>query len=92
MRIAPLAIGAGKSDHDVTVLARNVQNDLVATEPHCAAAFALHLDPLGVRGLPGLGTVVRFVTYRGVTEADVRTAAEAVEKVVAAKPWAAAAV
>ena len=56
------------------------------------ATFARHLQALGVRGLPGLGTVVRFVTYRGITEADVVAAAEAVEKVVAAKPWAAAAV
>ncbi len=54
-----------------------------------AATFARHLDALGVRGLPGLGTIVRFVTYRGITEADVATAAQAVEAVVAAQPWAA---
>ena len=47
-----------------------------------AATFARHLDALGVRGLPGLGTVVRFVTYRGISEADVITAAEAVEAVL----------
>jgi len=52
-----------------------------------AATFARHLDALGVRGLPGLGTIVRFVTYRGIGEADVRAAADAVEKVVAARPW-----
>jgi threonine aldolase len=57
-----------------------------------AATFARHLDALGVRGLPGLGTVVRFVTYRGISERDVIAAAEAVEKVVAARPWGAAAV
>jgi threonine aldolase len=57
-----------------------------------AATFAGHLDAQGVRGLPGLGTVVRFVTYRGITEADVRTAADAVERMVAASPWSAAAV
>jgi threonine aldolase len=57
-----------------------------------AATFARHLDAFGVRGLPGLGTIVRFVTYRGVSEADVRAAAEAVEKVVAARPWTAATV
>lgn len=57
-----------------------------------AATFARHLDAFGVRGLPGLGTVIRFVTYRGITEHDVVAAAEAVEKVVASRPWGAAAV
>jgi threonine aldolase len=52
-----------------------------------AATFARHLDALGVRGLPGMGTVVRFVTYRGITEADALKAAEAVETVVEARPW-----
>ncbi len=55
-----------------------------------AATFARHLDALGVRGLPGLGTIVRFVMYRGISEADVIAAAEAVKQVVAARPWAAA--
>jgi threonine aldolase len=55
-----------------------------------AATFAGHLDALGVRGLPGLGTIVRFVTYRGITEADVLMAAEAVEMIAAARPWGAA--
>jgi threonine aldolase len=54
-----------------------------------AATFARHLDALGVRGLPGLGTIVRFVTYRGIAEADVLLAAEAVEMMVAARPWSA---
>ncbi len=57
-----------------------------------AATFARHLDALGVRGLPGLGTVVRFVTYRGISRGDVLKAAEAVEAVVAARPWEGAAV
>jgi threonine aldolase len=57
-----------------------------------AATFARHLDALGVRGLPGPGTIVRFVTYRGISEADVRAAADAVEQVVAARSWGAQAV
>jgi len=55
-----------------------------------AATLARHLDALDVRGLPGLGTIVRFVTYRGISEEDIVRAAEAVESVVAARPWAAA--
>jgi hypothetical protein len=34
-----------------------------------------------------MGTVVRFVTYRGITEQDVVDAASAVEMMVAARPW-----
>jgi hypothetical protein len=51
------------------------------------ATFTRQLDALGVRGLAGMGTVVRFVTYRGITEQDVVDAASAVEMMVAARPW-----
>jgi len=34
-----------------------------------------------------MGTNVRFVTYRGVSRADVETAAGAVAALVAAQPW-----
>ncbi len=57
-----------------------------------AVTFARHLDALGVRGLPGLGTIVRFVTYRGITEEDIITAAGAVERIVTERPWGSAAV
>jgi threonine aldolase len=74
---------------DLETVQSNMVNADVADLGIDAATFARHLDALGVRGLPGLGTVVRFVTYRGITEADVLKAAEAVEAVVAARPWAA---
>lgn len=51
------------------------------------ATFTRHLDALGVRGLAGMGTIVRFVTYRGITDEDVLDAARAVEALVAARPW-----
>ena len=53
-----------------------------------AATFARHLDSTGVRGLPGMGTTIRFVTYRGITRADVDRAAAAIRQIVAEAPWA----
>ena len=53
-----------------------------------AATFASHLDKKMVRGLPGMGCVVRFVTYRNISEEDVRQAIADVGKLVAEKPWA----
>jgi threonine aldolase len=53
-----------------------------------AATFASHLDPLGVRGLPGLGSVVRFVTYRGITRDDIERSLEVIKGLVEAEPWA----
>ncbi len=52
-----------------------------------AATFARHLDAKQVRGLPGLGTVVRFVTYRGITASDIQDALEAIRELVAEKLW-----
>ena len=52
-----------------------------------AATFAHHLNEKGVRGLPGLGTVVRFVTYRGITEAGIEKAVAAVREVASVRPW-----
>jgi hypothetical protein len=43
-----------------------------------------------VRGLPGMGSVVRFVTYRGITRADIERAIDAVRLTVAARQWAGA--
>ena len=54
-----------------------------------AATFAAHLREQDVRGLPGMGSVVRFVTYRGITRPDIERAIEAVSKTAAARPWAA---
>ncbi|MFC1574625.1 threonine aldolase family protein [Gemmatimonadota bacterium] len=53
-----------------------------------AATFATHLDELGVRGLPGMGFVVRFVTYRGITSGNIDAAITAVGDLVTDKPWA----
>ena len=55
-----------------------------------AATFATHLREQGVRGLPGMGSVVRFVTYRGITRPDIERAIDAVRSTVTAQPWAAA--
>ena len=52
-----------------------------------AATFAAQLRERGVRGLPGMGTNVRFVTYRGISRADIETAADAIGALVAAHPW-----
>jgi len=49
-----------------------------------AAAFASHLEQKGVRALPGLGSVVRFVTYRGITAPDIQQTLQAVEEMLAA--------
>ena len=56
-----------------------------------AVTFAAHLEGEGVRGLPGLGTVVRFVTYRSITRAHIEEAVGAVRRMVSRRPWAAAA-
>lgn len=53
------------------------------------ATFAKHLHARGVRGLPDLGTGIRFVTYRGITREDVERAVEIIRETVAARPWAA---
>jgi len=52
-----------------------------------ASTFATHLDKTGVRGLPGLGSVVRFVTYRGITRGAIEEAVEAVRDLAAIRPW-----
>jgi threonine aldolase len=52
-----------------------------------AASFASHLDPRGVRGLPGLGDVVRFVTYRGISREDIQRSLEVIGELVADAPW-----
>ncbi len=56
-----------------------------------AAAFAQFLSERGVRGLPGLGTIIRFVTYRGITREDVTEAAAVIRQLVLDRPWSAAA-
>jgi len=53
-----------------------------------AATFASHLDPLGVRGLPGMGTVVRFVTYRNISREDIQRSLSVISDLVDTRPWA----
>jgi threonine aldolase len=53
-----------------------------------AAVFVRHLEMAGVRGLPGMSTVVRFVTYRGIRRADIEQAAGIIRATAAQKPWA----
>jgi threonine aldolase len=61
----------------------NIVNVDVAGLGVDAAAFAQQLDARGVRCLAGMGTIVRFVTYRGITRADVDQAADIVRRMVA---------
>lgn len=72
---------------DLDSVQSNIINLEVAGLGIDAATFARHLDRKQVRGLPGLGTVVRFVTYRGITRSDIQEALEAVLELVGEKPW-----
>jgi len=72
---------------DLESVESNMVNVNVSALGIDAATFARALDGLGVRGLPGMGTVVRFVTYRGITREDVETAAAAIGRVVAERSW-----
>jgi threonine aldolase len=69
----------------------SVQTDIVNVDVRnlCrdAATFARHLDARGVRGLPGMGTVIRFVTYRNITRDDVERAAGVIRELVQERPW-----
>jgi threonine aldolase len=52
------------------------------------ATFAKHLAARGVRGLPDMGTGIRFVTYRNITAEDIERAIPIIADTVAARPWA----
>ena len=69
----------------------SVQTDIVNVDVKdlCgdAATFARHLDARGVRGLPGAGTIIRFVTYRNITRADVERAAIVIRDLAVERPW-----
>jgi threonine aldolase len=72
---------------DLSTVQSNIVNVDVAGLGIDAATFAKHLRESNVRGLPGMGTNVRFVTYRGISRVDVEAAADAVAALVAAQPW-----
>jgi len=73
---------------DLHAVQSNIVNLDVAGLGIDAGTFTGHLRARDVRGLPGMGTIVRFVTYRGITRQDVERAAIAVREAVAARPWA----
>jgi threonine aldolase len=72
---------------DLATVQSNMVNVDVSALGIDAVGFAQYLEAAGVRGLPGMGTTVRFVTYRGVTRDDIEQAIGAVREVVAARPW-----
>jgi threonine aldolase len=72
---------------DLATVQSNIVNVDVQALGITAAAFAERLDPLGVRGLPGMGSIIRFVTYRGISRSDVERAAAVVRGLVSARPW-----
>ncbi len=69
---------------DLATVQSNIVNVDVNGLGMNAAAFAKQLDAQGVRGLPGMGTTIRFVTYRGIVRADIDKAIGAVRMVAAA--------
>ncbi|MFH1763529.1 MAG: GntG family PLP-dependent aldolase [Gemmatimonadota bacterium] len=72
---------------DLESVQSNIVNLDVAALGIDAVTFATHLDPLGVRGLPGMGTVVRFVTYRNISREDVQRSVSVISEMVEARPW-----
>ena len=72
---------------DLATVQTNIVNVDVKGLGTTAATFGKHLEARGVRGLPGPATVIRFVTYRGVTRADAERAAAVVSGLAADGPW-----
>jgi threonine aldolase len=73
---------------DLASVQSNIINVDVAGLGMNAATFASYLDPLGIRGLPGMGNVVRFVTYRNISPDDITRSLEVIGEMIQAKPWA----
>jgi len=74
---------------DLKTVQSNIINLDVAGLGIDAGTFAAHLDPLGVRGLPGMGNVVRFVTYRNISRGNIEQALSVIQGLVDARPWSA---
>jgi threonine aldolase len=72
---------------DLATVQTNIVNLDVSALGVDAATFASHLMARGVRGLPGMGANVRFVTYRGISRADIEQAVAAITSVAADHPW-----
>jgi threonine aldolase len=89
-RILGTNLAAIKGLHvDLETVQTNIVNVDVSELGIDASTFARHLDQRGVRGLPGSGSVIRFVTYRGITQSAIETAKDAIRGMVAEAPWAA---
>ena len=73
---------------DLGTVQSNIVNLDVSPLGIDAATFAAHLDPMGIRGLPGLGSIVRFVTYRGIDRSHIGQAISTISEMVALRPWA----
>src|SRR6202012_6165301 len=54
MRMAGAAAGADKPNHDAFAFAGDVEDDLMALQPHRAAALALHQPAVHLAGNPSL--------------------------------------
>jgi len=69
----------------------SVQTDIVNVDVKGlgidGATFSQHLLDMGVRGLPGIDTTVRFVTYRNIHRRDIEKAVDIVRRMVAKQPW-----
>jgi len=74
---------------DLDSVQSNIVNLDVSSLGIDAATFAANLDPRGIRGLPGLGDVVRFVTYRGITREYIDRAVSEIREMVEQRPWSA---
>jgi threonine aldolase len=72
---------------DLETVQSNIVNLDVGDLGIDAATFASQLDALGIRGLPGLETTVRFVTYRGISRTDIDQALSMIGELVARRPW-----
>ena len=82
-----LAVVPGLAGRPPVRAVQHGERGRLAASASMRAAFAQDLDAAGVRGLPGMGTVIRFVTYRGITREQIDRAIAAVRAVVTAKPW-----
>lgn len=72
---------------DMASVQTNIVNVDVAGLNTDAPVFAQHLQAHAVRAYVRAGTMLRFVTYRNISRADVLRAVEAVRTVAAARPW-----
>ncbi len=73
-RLADAIAGLPGLSIDLSTVQTNIVNVDTAGLGMDAAAFNTRLMAHGVRGLPGMGTALRLVTYRGISDGDVEVA------------------